>query len=130
MRASLSTIFARIFRWGRVVEPAWVHGNPIVAPPAGSTLVSKTVSSGKQGFIYGLMITVPEPNAVLVSWVSSGTSRTVRIEFGGKGTLKDSSPIPLNEGYPADPGTNISISVVNAGSAGLTYQASLLVGEV
>jgi hypothetical protein len=130
VRASLSTIFAHVFRWGRVVYPAWVHGDPVTAPGAGATLVSKTVSSNKRGYIYGFIITVPEPNAVTLSWISSGATRTLKIEFGGKGTLKDSSPLPINEGYPADPGTNISITVVNAGSAGLTYQASLLVGEV
>jgi hypothetical protein len=106
-----------------------VHGDPVTAPAAGTTLVSKTVSSGKKGYIYGLIVTVPEPNAITLSWVSSGVTKSLRIEFGGKGTLKDSSPIPINEGYPADADTNITITVVNAGSSGLTYQASLLVGE-
>ena len=113
-----------------MVEPAWVHGDPVVAPAAGATLVSKTVSSGKKGYIYGIMITVPEPNTIIVSWVSSNVTKSLKIEFGGKGTLKDSSTIPINEGYPADSGTNISVSVVNAGSSDLTYQASLLIGEV
>jgi hypothetical protein len=38
--------------------------------------------------------------------------------------------IALNEGLPADGGTSVTITNVNAGSAGVVYQAALLVVAV
>jgi len=120
----------RIIRWGRDIEPEWVHGTEVTAPAADTSLVSKTVSAGKEGYIYGFLITAGESNDFLIGWVSGGTSYSIRIDFGGKGTTQDISKIPLNEGLPADAGTSITIKNVTAGSAGIVYQARLLYAEV
>jgi hypothetical protein len=116
-------------RWGRNVEPSWTHGSEATAPAAGSTLVSKTVSTGKRGFIHGFIISAQEANDFKVNWTSSSAAKSVRIVFGARGTVKDVSMIPLNEGFPADAGTSITVTNVNAGASGAIYQASVLVLE-
>jgi len=126
---ALSTL-ARLIRWGRDVTPTWVHGGEVTAPAAGTALVSKTVSSGKSGYIYGFFITAGEANDFKISWTSSGTTYTRRIIFGGKGSLQYADFVPLNEGLPADGGSTITITNVNAGSAGVIYQAAILYAEV
>lgn len=138
--ATLSNILSRLdvphstlvklLRWGRDVTPIWIEGAEIVAPTAGSTLVSLTVSTGKVGYIYGFFISAGEPNDFLINWVSGGTGRRRRIVLGGKGSVQYVDLVALNEGSPADGGTRISITNVNAGSAGVVYQASLLYAEV
>jgi len=124
------TTLSRLVRWGRDVSPVWVHGGEVTAPPAGTALASKTVSAGKTGYIYGFYISAGEPNEFRINWVSSGTPRSLRIVFPGRGSLMYTDVIPLNEGLPANPGTDITITNVNPGSAGVTYQAALLVAEV
>ncbi|MEM4765483.1 MAG: hypothetical protein QXE85_00165 [Nitrososphaerota archaeon] len=119
-----------VIRWGRDVSPYWIHGAEVTAPPAGTDLVSKTVSSGKSGYIYGFFISAGEPNDFKINWTSGGTSYSIRIPFAGKGALQYIDFTPLNEGLPADPETTTSITNVNAGSAGIIYQARLLYAEV
>jgi len=92
--------------------------------------VSKTVSAGRSGYIYGFFISVGEANEFLIKWTSDGANYSVRIPFGGKGALHYIDFAPLNEGLPADSGTTVSITNVNAGSAGIIYQARLLYAEV
>jgi hypothetical protein len=127
--------FARLaqpstIRWGRNYEPSWTYGAESTAPAAGSTLVSKTVLTGKTGYIHGFLISSGEENNFKVNWTSGGVAKSVRIVFSAKGSLSCVSTIPLNEGLPADAGTAISITNVNAGAAGVIYQASVLVMEV
>jgi hypothetical protein len=110
-------------------EAYWVHGSEVTAPAANTALVSKTVGTGKRGFIYGFLITAQEANDFKLNWVSGGTSYSIRIVFGGKGTVETIDPEALNETLPADPGTNITITNVNAGGSGALYQARILYRE-
>jgi len=120
----------RIIRWGRDIEPEWVHGTEVTAPAADTSLVSKTVGAGMSGYFYGFLISAGEANDFKINWTSGGTSYSIRIVFGGKGTTQNLSKTPLNEGLPADAGTSITITNVSAGSAGIVYQARLLYAEV
>jgi hypothetical protein len=117
-------------RWGYNVEPAWIFGSETTAPAAGTSLVSKTVSTGKRGYIFGVYITAQEGNDFKINWTSGGTARSIRIIFPGKGTLMSTFPKAYNEGYSADAGTSITITNVNAGSTGIIYQAGILYLEV
>lgn len=112
------------------ITPLWEIGARTTAPAAGATLVSKTLNSGKKGLIYGYLISMEEANAVLINWTSGGTARVKRIDFSGRGTLKEESKIPENQGLEADPGTTITITVVTVAAALKVYQASLLYAEV
>jgi hypothetical protein len=124
------SVLSRLIRWGRDVSPAWVHGGEVVAPAAGTALVSWTVPSGRVGFIYGFFISAGEDNDFRINWTYGGVAYSRRIMFPGKGTLHFVDVIAFNEGLPADPGTSVTITNVNAGSAGVVYQAALLVVAV
>jgi hypothetical protein len=121
---------SRLTRWGRDVSPAWVQGGEVTAPPANTALVSWTVPAGKTGFIYGFFISAGEGNDFRVNWTSGGVTYSRRIVFAGKGTLHFVDITALNEGLPADGGTSVTITNVNAGSAGIVYQVALLVVAV
>jgi hypothetical protein len=127
-RASEATL--KTLRWGRDVSPAWVYGAEVTAPAAGTALVSKTVSTGKSGYIYGFFISAGEANDFKINWTSGGAAKSVRIPFVSKGAVQYVDFIALNEGLPADAGTSITITNVNAGSSGVVYQAGLLYVEV
>jgi hypothetical protein len=116
--------------FGRDVEPAWVHGSEVTAPAAGTALVSRTVSAGKSGYIYGFFISTTEPNDFRINWTSGATTYSIRIPFGGKGALQYVDFVALNEGLPANAGSAVSITNVNAGTAGSVYQARILYAEV
>ncbi|MEM1538781.1 MAG: hypothetical protein QW651_08225, partial [Candidatus Nezhaarchaeales archaeon] len=124
------TTLAKLQRWGRDVTPAWVHAAEVTAPAAGTALVSQTVSTGKVGYIYGFFISAGEANDFKINWTSGATAYSVRIVFTGKGSLQYIDFAPLNEGLPADAGSSITITNVNAGSTGVVYQARLLYAEV
>lgn len=116
-------------RWGRNVLPTWVHAAEVVAPGAGTALVTKAVGAGKAGYIYGFFISAQEGNDFLINWTSGGAAKSKRIIFGGSGSTEAVDPVALNEGLPADAGTNVTITNVNAAAGGKVYQANLLYGE-
>ena len=126
--AAVSTDPKKI-RWGRFINVSWVHSAEVSAPAASTSLVSKSVTSGKSGYIYGFYITAGEANDFLIKWTSGGSSYQIRVIFGGSGALQVVSPAAINEGLPADSST-VDIENVNAGSSGVVYQARLLYGEV
>jgi len=126
---TMSTL-AKLARHGRSVSPSWVLGSEMTAPGAGTSLVSKTVTSGRTGYVYGLAVSAGEANDFKLVWTSGGTSRSYRIVLSTKGTVLLVSPVPVNEGLAADGGTTISVQNVNAGSSGVVYQAMLLYAEV
>jgi len=126
---ALSTL-AKLQRWGRNVEPTWIHGDEITAPAENTKLVSVTVGSGKKGYIYGFFIMAGEANDFKITWTSGGETKSIRIPFSSGGALHYVDIVPLNEGLPADSETEISITNVNAGSSGVVYQARLLIAEV
>jgi len=102
----------------------------LVAPGAGTALVTQAVTAAKSGYIYGFFISCQEANDFLLNWTSGGAAKSKRIVFGGAGVVQDVEPAALNEGLAADGGTNITITNVNAGGAGKVYQANLLYAEV
>ncbi|MEM3988647.1 MAG: hypothetical protein QXZ22_08660 [Sulfolobales archaeon] len=124
------SILAKLIRFGKNVVPTWIHAAEVTAPAANTNLVSKTVSSGKQGYIYGFFISAGEANDFKINWTSGGTARSIRIPFGGKGALQYVDITAINEGFPADAGSTITITNVNAGSSGVIYQARILYAEV
>ena len=124
------SVLARLIKFNRNVTPAWVYGGEVTAPAAGTALVSKTVSTGKTGFIYGIFISAGEANDFKLTWASGGASYSIRIPFSGKGAVHATYEIAINEGLPADGGSTISITNVNAGSTGIVYQAGILYAEV
>jgi len=128
--AATKALLFRLIRWGRDVEPAWVHAAEVTAPAAGTALVSKTVSTGKSGFIYGFFISAGEANDFKLNWTSGAAAYSRRIVFAGKGSLQYVDFIALNEGLPADAGSSVTITNVNAGSTGIIYQAAILYAEV
>ncbi len=117
-------------RWGREVSPEWVHADEQTAPGAGTVLVTKTVTTGKTGYIYGFFISAQEANNFLLNWTSGGVAKSKRIVFGGAGSTECVDPVALNEGSGADAGTSITITNVTAAAGGMIYQANLLYGEV
>jgi len=124
------SVLAKLQRWRRNIEPEWVHADEVTAPAADTKLVSKTVSSGKSGYIYGFFIMAGEANDFKINWTSGGETKSIRIPFSSGGALQYVDVTPLNEGLPADEGTEISITNVNAGGSGVIYQARLLIAEV
>lgn len=124
----LEAALSKFSRWGRDVEPSWTHAAEQTAPGAATALVTKAVSAGKSGYIYGFFISAQEANDFLINWTSGGVAKSKRIVFGSMGTTECVDPIALNEGLPADGGTNITITNVNAG--GGVYQANLFYTEV
>jgi hypothetical protein len=114
----------------RDVAPVWVHGDEVTAPAAGTELVSKTVSDGKTGYIYGFFISAGEANDFKINFTTGRVARSIRIPLAGKGVIHYLDFIPMNEGMAADGGSSITITNVNAGGAGVVYQARLLYAEV
>lgn len=117
-------------RWGQEVEPAWVHADEVVAPGAGTALVTKAVTAGKSGYIYGFFISAQEANDFKINWTSGAVAKAKRIIFGGAGSSEAVDPVPLNGGLPADDGTNVTITNITAAGAGKVYQANVLYVEV
>jgi len=124
------TTQAKLKRWGRDVEPEWVHADEVTAPSAGTALVTKTVGTGKTGYIYGFFISAGEANDFKINWTTGGNAKSIRIPFSGKGSLQYVDFAALNEGMGADAGTDITITNVNAGGSGVVYQARILYAEV
>jgi hypothetical protein len=124
------TVGIQNIRWGRDVSPEWTHAAEATAPAAATALVTQAVGAGVSGYIYGFFISCQENNDFLLGWTSGGIARTLRLVFGGGGVVQDVEPLALNEGLPADAGSNVTISNVNAGGAGAIYQAGLLYAEI
>jgi len=117
-------------RWGRNVNPTWIHAAEVVAPAAGTALVTRAVTAGRDGYIYGFFISCQEANNFLLNWVSGAVAYSKRIVFGGAGVIQDVEMVALNEGLPADQLAAITIKNVTIAGAGMVYQANLLFAEV
>lgn len=117
-----------VMRWGHNVSPQWVYGQTYTAPPANTKLVSVTPPAST--YIYGFYIFSDEANDFQISWTSGGTVYTFLISTGSRGTTYFSDIIPINEGIPADPNTEISITVLRNGNTGMNYRCGIFVGVV
>ena len=119
------------FKVGKTVKKAyWTQGSEVTAPAAGTALVTHTVSANSAGYIVALEIFQSEPNDYDVNWTSGAVVKNWRIYLPIAGYYIFSWFIPLNINDPADANSAITITNVNAGSAGSKYKASLLVVEV
>ena len=121
---------ARTIRWGRDVAPDWTHAAEVVAPAAGTALVTQAVTVGMTGYFYGFFVSATEANEFLINWVSAAVAYAMRLFFGAGGFVQDVETVALNEGLPADAGTNITITNDNLGAALMVYQARLLYAEI
>ncbi len=124
------TILSKLTRWNRNVDPTWVHGTAVTAPGALTNLVSKTVTAGKTGYFYGFLITAQESNDFIITWTSAAAVKTIRVTFGGKGTVETVDNIAINEGLGADATTTITIANESVATTGMVYQARLLYTEI
>jgi len=111
-------------------KPKWYYGNIVASPAAGTALVSFTVPNGYVGYIFGFSLSLSDSagNQFYISWTSNGVSRSFYIVESGPGTVFYESDSPINEGLPADPGTTITITNMNAGSG--NYFAGLKIATV
>ena len=99
-------------------RPRWYYGNVVASPAAGTALVSFTVPKGYVGYIFGFSISLSDSsgNQFYINWTSDGVSKSFYIVVPGPGTVFYESNNPINEGLPADPGTTVTITNINAGS--------------
>jgi len=130
IKLTSNTTELNIIRWGRDITVAWEHAAEQVAPGAGAVLITRAVTAGMTGYVYGFFISTQEGNNFLLNWTSGGVAYSKRIVFGAAGSLEAVDSVALNEGLPADAGTNVTITNVTAAGGGMIYQANLLYGEV
>lgn len=113
-------------RWGTLTEPYWVHGATFIAPPANTNLVSKTVSAGKTGRVFGVIIAAGEINDFVYA-VTIGGATTIGLIAGQVSTFVIVLPSAFISGIPA--GTIITVRNVTAGGIGINYRADILYDE-
>lgn len=111
-------------RWGITREPIWVDGLEVTGPlvSAGTSLVTKTVSSGKLGRIFGLHIAVDEANQFQLYQDSTVIKR---FPLNDAGVIHVVLATPLLNNVSGV----IAIKNVAAATSGKTYQSSLLYDE-
>jgi len=119
-------------RWGQPVEPNWVYGNTTTGPTAGAVLVSQGVSSGYNGYIWGYFLSTNDSagNTFLIKWTYNNATYQQMVVFGGAGTINFITNKAVNSGLPAQGGSTMAISILNAGSTNALYMAGLLWGQV
>ena len=125
LRLGLEGPNLRMLRWGIAREPAWVDGAVTDNPGAGTDLVTKTVTAGKTGRLFGLSIVADEANSFDVYL---DATRKLHYDLAAAGNIVIVVPSPLVDSIAA--GTVIDLRNVTAGSAaGKYYQARLLYDE-
>lgn len=113
-------------RWGVPREPTWTHGTVTDNPAAGTVLVTKTVTAGKTGRLFGLYITADETSTFNV-WFDAVQS--LHYALAGAGNIMIVLPTPIKDSIAA--GTVIDLrNVAAGGGAGNYYHAGLLYDEV
>ncbi|MEM4596667.1 MAG: hypothetical protein QXG54_05145 [Desulfurococcaceae archaeon] len=112
-----------LVRWGVEVEPAWVFGSVVTAPPANTRLVEVSVPSGVLGLVYGVLLSAGEQN----SFTLSCGNTSLLLFLPGAETKHTISPAPI---CVAQPETVVYVSNNSDGTSGVQYQAGLLYAEV
>lgn len=107
---------------------SYLRGSYVSAPAAGSRLNSYDVPLNYRGSVIAILIDATEGNYFDVAWTSGGKAYTYRIRIPADGVMSYDFRPGLNLDLPADPGSTISVNVVNAGSTGSAYKVDLLVG--
>lgn len=111
-------------RWGIGREPVWEYGDEATMPLAEQALVTKTVSLGKTGRVFGVHISAGEANQFRLY---QGSAVKQRFDLSSAGTILIVLANPLIDSIVA--GTAVSIKVVTAAAADIVYQANLLYDE-
>jgi len=111
-------------RWGVNREPAWVNGAYATAPGAGVALVTKAVTAGKTGRVFGIHISADEANQFDLELATVVKNHYV---MASGGTLDLVFASPIQDAIAA--ATSITLNVVVAGTGTNKYQASLLYDE-
>lgn len=120
-------------QWNRNLstKPTWAYADPSNNAAANSALIQKTVSTGKSGHVYGLMISSEDPsNNFVLGWTSGSASKSMLIVMNTPGTMMIKENVPLTEGAPADAGTAVNVKNSQAATAGARLQAWMLYGEI
>ncbi len=112
-------------RWGIPREPAWVDGAVTDNPNAAATLVTKTVTVGKTGRLFGLSIDADEANTF---GVYEDATEKLHFSLGSAGVVLVVTPGPILDSIAAS--VVVTIKNIGAGGgAGKKYQARLLYDE-
>ena len=109
-------------RWGIPREPFWIDGTENTAPAAGTMLVTRVVSPGLSGRVFGVHIKANEANAFQLK-VGSATMKDFAV--GAEGFLTVVLGNPLVDNIAS--GTTVYIQNVFTGTS--VYQASILYDE-
>ena len=120
-------------RWGYPVEPIWTYSAVSTGPlAAGMVLLSRPVSSGYNGYIWGYFLSENDPNgnAFLIRWVNGTTVYQQMVVMNGPGTVNFVSAKTINDGLPASPNTTMAIQILNAASTNALYVVGILYGQV
>jgi len=109
----------------------WHSSALIVAPQAGDEILSIPVQAGMHGYVVGYRLGVngEDENVFRVSWKHRGTLRFFDVIFVSGGTTKSDALLSVaeNEGEPADPDSQITVSILNNASPDVIYSARLCV---
>lgn len=125
LRLGMEWANVSILRWGVAREPAWVSGTVTDNPGAGTALVSKTVTAGKTGRVFGLSITADEANTFDLY---ADAVKKAHFAMAAAGNIYVVLPAPMVDSLAV--GTVVAIKNVSAaGGAGKYYQAQLLYDE-
>ena len=111
------------------VSLRWAYGDETDEPDAGATLLRKKVTAGKVAYVYGYFLSANETNDFRISWENDGNSQSIRVPLVTRGELRVVEAIAINEGVPADAGSELQIKNVKAGSSGSVYQVGILYAE-
>jgi hypothetical protein len=107
----------------------WYYGD-IETGPAAATELVKLRAQNADLEIRGFMISAGEANEFELKWVNGGKDYEMLIPLPSAGSifivLSHADPA-LNEGREADQNSEISISVVNTATAGIRYQAGVVI---
>jgi len=120
-------------RWGYPVEPIWTYSAVSTGPlAAGTVLLSRPVSSGYNGYIWGYFLSENDPsgNVFLIQWVNGTTVYQQMVVMNGPGTINFISVKAVNDGIPASPNTTMVVKILNAASTNALYMAGILYGQV
>jgi len=111
-------------RWGIPREPVWINGTNQTAPGTSTDLVTKTVTGGKTGRIFGWHIIADEAKEFILN-VGATAYRIGALS--GEGVIFIESASPVFDNIAAT--TVINIRVASAGASGKVYRADLFYDE-
>jgi len=109
----------------KVLDIVYVQGSEVKGPSAGATLMSYTVPQGFRAHVVAVEVLAGDANEFTLGWTSGGSARSKKIYVPTAGYYMVKFPLPPTLGAPADAGTAVTLSVVNAGLASSKYYAAM-----